>query len=336
MDFGQTLARRWSALRVPVAGRLIQRYALHAGGSVKGLQIWFVLATVPALVVSLLASFDSDGGSALALSSALLLTGIGTSFVWHFVFAVMRPRKLDSGWFMHGWLFCLLLPLNTSPLLVILGASFGVVIGALIVGGTGRYVVSPALLGAVFLMLSYPAAFTEAGAQSTWQQLLASGSQVPEGWTTTFLLQNGIGVGTASAAACAVGVLILYAVGAASLRIVAGALVGAALAAELFAVGYGDGVSALPTHWHWIVGYFPFCLAFIATDPSPAAATRAGRWFYGALFGVLVVTLRVLNPEHPEATLAACLLASLFSPLIDQCCVRFALKRWRLRKAHGR
>jgi Na+-transporting NADH:ubiquinone oxidoreductase subunit B len=236
---------------------------------------------------------------------------------------------------MHGWLFCLLLPVHTSPLLVVLGASFGVVIGALIVGGTGRYIVSPALLGAIFLMLGYPATFTDAATQSTWQQLAATGSPLPQDWTAVFLLQSGPAIGTASAAACAVGVLVLYAVGATSLRIVAGALVGSAFTVALFAIGHGDGVASLPAHWHWIVGYFPFCLAFIATDLSPAAATRAGRWIYGGLFGALVVTLRVLNPEHPEATLAACLLATLFSPLIDQCCVRIALTRWRSGKTHG-
>lgn len=336
MNLRQALVQRWSTFRVPVVGKPGQRYALHTVSSVMSLQFWFVIATVPALAVFLLRSFESQGGSGLASVAGLLLIGIGTSFVWHFVFALIRSKEIDSAWLMHGWLFCLLLPLNTSPLLVVLGVSFGVVIGSLIVGGTGRYVVSPALLGAIFLMLSYPATFTEAAALSTWQQLVVTGSQLSEGWIATFLVQDGVGIGTASAAACAVGALLLYAVGAASLRIVAGALVGAALAAELSAFAYGGGVAALPAHWHWILGYFPFCLAFIATDPSPAAATRAGRWIYGALFGALVVTLRVLNPEHPEATLAACLLASLFSPLIDQCCVRFALMRWRLRKAHGR
>lgn len=322
-------------MRANLRQALAQPYVLHAGNSITRLQIWFVLASVPALAVSLISSFDSAGDSVLVSAATILLAGIGTSFVWHILFAFLRSRYLDSGWLMHGWLFCLLLPLHTSPLLVILGASFGVVVGALIVGGTGRYVVSPALLGAMFLMLSYPETFTEAAAGSTWQVSVATGLPLPEGWTAVFLLQSGPAIGTTSAAACAVGVLMLYAVGATSLRIVAGALVGSAFTVALFAIGHGDGVASLPAHWHWIVGYFPFCLAFIATDLSPAAATRAGRWIYGGLFGALVVTLRVLNPEHPEATLAACLLATLFSPLIDQCCVRIALTRWRSGKAHG-
>ena len=39
---------------------------------------------------------------------------------------------------------------------VALGMSFGMVVGKLIYGGSGRYLVNPALLGLTFLAFSYP------------------------------------------------------------------------------------------------------------------------------------------------------------------------------------
>jgi len=115
-------------------------------------------------------------------------------------------------------------------------------------------------------------------------------------------------------------------------------LLGAAIASYLINVTGSDAapVSTLPAHWHWISGSFAFCIVFVATDPTAAAATRPGRWLFGGAVGVLTVTLRVFNPEHPEGTFAACLLASLFAPLIDHICVHVQLwRQQRLRESYA-
>ena len=56
---------------------------------------------------------------------------------------------------------------------------------------------------------------------------------------------------------------------------------------------------------------------FVLTDASTLPLTRAGRWIHGLLFGALVVAIRVLDPTHPDGSLFAVLLATLFVPLID-------------------
>jgi Na+-transporting NADH:ubiquinone oxidoreductase subunit NqrB len=74
---------------------------------------------------------------------------------------------------------------------------------------------------------------------------------------------------------------------------------------------------SLPWHWQLALGNFAFALAFIATDPTTRAATNGGSWAYGAAFGVLTVTLRIADPDHPEGSWSALLLAMLFVPLFD-------------------
>ena len=63
---------------------------------------------------------------------------------------------MDEGLLAITWLFCLLLPATVPLYQVALGMTFGIVVGKLIYGGSGRYLVSPALLGVAFLVFSYP------------------------------------------------------------------------------------------------------------------------------------------------------------------------------------
>jgi Na+-transporting NADH:ubiquinone oxidoreductase subunit B len=74
----------------------------------------------------------------------------------------------------------------------------------------------------------------------------------------------------------------------------------------------------LPWQWHLALGSFAFALAFIATDPTTQPRTSAGRCAFGMLFGAMTVVLRTGNPEHPEATMFALLLASLCIPALDR------------------
>lgn len=290
---------------------------------------WFVIATLPVLAATLLVQAEMGQAGAFAVSwLALAVVVLAASLAWHLAFAIARGRSLDSGWLMHGWLFCLLAPADLSLPLATVGISFGVVMGSLIFGGTGRYLVSPALLGIVFVSLSYPAPFDAALANSGWGQLVATQLQQPTNWGRFALLQTTPTIAEVSAMACLFGALLLYWVGVSSLRIVIGALLGASMAAYVVNIAGPDiALSALPPFGHWISGSFAFCVAFIATDPTAAATTRPGRWLYGGLVGVLTVALRVFNPEHPEGTYSACLLASLFAPLIDHVCLRLQLRR---------
>ena len=312
---------------------LIERRRAGAGK----LPYYYVVATLPAVVTAVLMQ-SADTRTAFILGTATLaVTALATSFAWHKLFAELRGRELDSGWLMHGWLFYLLIPTSLPLTHVALGVSIGVVIGSLVFGGTGRYLVSPALLGVIVLSISYPDAFSHAETALFWNQLKTVGLEgLTDKWSL-LLFQESATLSGVSIAACGLGAAILYRSGAVSLRIVGGALAGSWLVALLFDLlgGTWHGLAYFPIYWHWLSAPFCFAVVFIATDPTAAPISPLGRWIYGGLIGALVVILRVTNPEHPEATLPACLLASLFAPLIDHCCLNAGLRRQNTENPHA-
>ena len=55
--------------------------------------------------------------------------------------------------------------------------------------------------------------------------------------------------------------------------------------------------------------------------------TNTGKWWYGALIGVMCVLIRVVNPAFPEGMMLAILFANLFAALIDWTVVRANVRR---------
>jgi Na+-transporting NADH:ubiquinone oxidoreductase subunit B len=240
------------------------------------------------------------------------------SLAWASIFAKARRQALDPGWFLAAWLFTALLPAAIPLPFVVIGLSFGLVFGCHVFGGTGRYIVNPALLGTVFLIFSYPEA-TNSGwvpglaVPTTWSiaategidALTASGT----GWFDVVIGREIAAIGVPAAGACLAGALFLILSRLASWRIVIGSILGI--------VFVGIWFESLPWQWQPMLGTFAFALAFVVTDPTTMPVSRLGCWMLGLLFGGITIVIRMFNPEHPEGTLFALLLASLLTPLID-------------------
>lgn len=237
----------------------------------------------------------------------LLLVASLVSLFWAALFARTRNRPVDPGWPLICWLYVLLLPADVSPLLAALGMSFAAVIGLHIFGGTGRYIASPAALGALFIQFSYPGAGQLSGAAS---------------WVAVAAAEPGMS-GMPLATACLLGALLLARTGVVSLRSILGGVLGVALAGSIAGLCGDSPIAELGWRSHLVLGMLPLCLAFVLTDATTSALTRAGRWIHGMLFGALAVTIRVLDPTHPDGSLFAVLLATLLVPLIDH----FVLRR---------
>jgi Na+-transporting NADH:ubiquinone oxidoreductase subunit B len=84
---------------------------------------------------------------------------------------------------------------------------------------------------------------------------------------------------------------------------------------------------AMPWHWHLVLGGFAYGMIFMATDPVSASMTNPGKWIFGALIGVMVVLIRVVNPAFPEGMMLAILFANLCAPLIDHFVIAANVKR---------
>jgi len=79
--------------------------------------------------------------------------------------------------------------------------------------------------------------------------------------------------------------------------------------------------------WHFVIGGLAFGMVFMATDPVSASMTDTGRFWYGALIGLMTVLIRVVNPAFPEGIMLAILFANIFAPLIDWFVVQANVKR---------
>ena len=262
--------------------------------------------------------------------------------VWEVVFAVRRGHEVNEGFFVTSILFSLTLPASIPLWQVALGISFGVIIGKEIFGGTGKNFLNPALTGRAFLFFAYPA---EISGDAVWTAVDGFSGATPLGvaalegmagiaatglsWTEAFIGGIQGSVGETSTLACAIGGLILLLTKTASWRIVAGVMIGMVATAEFFnAIGSATNpMFAMPWHWHLVLGGFAFGMFYMATDPVSAAMTNLGKWWFGALVGVMCVLIRVVNPAFPEGMMLAILFANLFAPLIDYAVVRANVKR---------
>lgn len=282
----------------------------------------------------------------LVYGAAYFLPVYAVTFVvggfWEVLFASVRGHEVNEGFFVTSILFALICPPDLPLWQVALGISFGVVIGKEIFGGTGKNFLNPALTGRAFLYFAYPA---EISGDAVWTavdgfsgatslSLAASGGAdaIIAGnitWLDAFFGTVQGSMGETSTLAILIGGAVLLATRIASLRIVLGVFFGmVAMSTLLNMVGSDTNpMFGLPFYWHFVIGGFAFGMIFMATDPVSASMTNTGKWFYGALIGVMTVLIRVVNPAFPEGIMLAILFANLFAPYIDHLVVQANIKR---------
>jgi Na+-transporting NADH:ubiquinone oxidoreductase subunit B len=282
---------------------------------------------------------------ALYVLPVYIVTLIAGGF-WEVLFALVRNHEINEGFFVTSLLFALTLPATIPLWQVAIGISFGVVIGKEVFGGTGKNFLNPALVGRAFLFFAYP---SHMSGNAVWVPVdgfsgatalyLAKEGGVPAildagtTWTDAFLGNLMGSMGETSALACLVGAAILIFTRVASWRIMAGVMLGMIGASLLFnAIGsQTNAMFAMPWYWHLVLGGYAFGMVFMATDPVSAAMTDVGRWIYGAVIGVMVTLIRVLNPGFPEGMMLAILFGNVFAPLIDWFVMQTNIRR-RLRR----
>ncbi|PAT35273.1 NADH:ubiquinone reductase (Na(+)-transporting) subunit B [Vandammella animalimorsus] len=261
---------------------------------------------------------------------------------WEVLFASIRRHEVNEGFFVTSVLFALTLPPTIPLWQVALGISFGVVLGKEVFGGTGKNFINPALAGRAFLFFAYPAALSGdavwnavdgyAGATALSQAASGGVAALAQGglsWWDAFLGFMPGSVGETSTLAILIGGGALMLMRIAAWRIVAGVMIGmVGFSLLLNLIGSeSNPMFALPWHWHLVLGGYAFGMMFMATDPVSASMTNTGKWIFGALIGVMVVMIRVINPAFPEGMMLAILFGNLFAPLIDHFVIRANIKR---------
>ncbi|WMS86502.1 NADH:ubiquinone reductase (Na(+)-transporting) subunit B [Pleionea litopenaei] len=259
---------------------------------------------------------------------------------WEVLFASIRKHEINEGFFVTSVLFALTLPPDVPLWQVALGISFGVVVAKEIFGGTGKNFLNPALAGRAFLFFAYPADMT---GSTIWTAVDAYSGATPlaqaavgqldyafndSWWNAFYGLIPGTFGGVSTLMILIGGLALLY-FRIASWRIVLGVLLGMIGTSLLLnAVGSeSNAMFAMPWYWHLVTGGFAFGMMFMATDPVSASLTNTGKYYYGALIGVMTVLIRVVNSAYPEGIMLAILFANLFAPFIDHFVVQSNIAR---------
>ncbi|WP_261844662.1 NADH:ubiquinone reductase (Na(+)-transporting) subunit B [Aliamphritea ceti] len=261
---------------------------------------------------------------------------------WEVLFAMKRGHEVNEGFFVTSILFSLILPATIPLWQVALGISFGVVIGKEVFGGTGKNFLNPALTGRAFLFFAYPA---QMSGDAIWTAVDGFSGATPLGlaalggvdaimaqgvsWMDAFLGFIPGSVGETSTLAILIGGAVILFARIAAWRIVAGVFLGMVATSSLLNVIGSDSnpMFAMPFYWHFVLGGFAFGMMFMATDPVSSSMTNVGKWYFGALVGIMVVLIRVVNPAFPEGMMLAILFANLFAPLIDNFVMQANIKR---------
>ncbi len=261
--------------------------------------------------------------------------------IWEVLFAAVRNHEVNEGFLVTSWLFALILPPTIPLWQVALGVSFGIVVGKEIFGGTGKNLLNPALVGRAFLFFAYPGQISGnvwvpvdgySGATALGMAAQGGVPGLSDGgitWMQAFIGTIPGSIGETSALACLLGAVFLIYTRIASWRIMLGVILGLFVMTALLNLIGSDAnpMSAVPWHWHLVLGSVAFGLVFMATDPVSAAMTNTGKWIYGALIGVMVVLIRVVNPAYPEGVMLAILFGNVFAPTIDWFVMRANVRR---------
>lgn len=234
-----------------------------------------------------------------------------------------------------GIFLALVLPINTSLLILVIGSIFASVIGKLVYGGFGHNIFNPALVGRIFVIASYGAVIMESGGyynayesvdavskatpltNLTTLKYVGSYSQIvlPYGGMMNLLIGKMPGaLGEVSKILIIVSFLYLVFNKVLKWRITVSYVSTVFLLSMI--IGFINGCGLWYPVFHILVGGLLFGAVFMATDPVTSPIANSSCILYGICLGILTIFFRFLTP-YPEGVLSSILFMNLFVPIFN-------------------
>lgn len=304
----------------------------HSKDSVRRNMYYVLLALLPAFLVSL-CSFGLG---------ALLVTLVSVASCLLFEWSIQRfllkrdpDSVMDGSAILTGVLLAFNLPSSIPLWMVILGALFAIGVGKMCFGGLGNNPLNPALLGRVFLLISFPVQMTSWPLPGQWTALsdAATGatplavmkasiyhssnmslSDLPSLGDTLLGLNLGGSLGEISALALILGGLWLLIKKVITWHIPVSILLTVAV---ISTVAYLIDPLTYPSpEYHLLTGGLMLGAFFMATDYVTSPMCAKGQVIYGVLIGSLTMVIRLFG-AYPEGMSFAILIMNAFTPLIN-------------------
>ena len=305
---------------------------IHCGDTIERNMRWVIVALMPALI----ASFMYFGLGSLIVTATSVVSCL--FFEWFITRVFLkRPSTLaDGSAIITGILLAFNLPSNLPIYMIVVGALVAIGIGKMAFGGLGNNPFNPALVGRVFLLISFPAkmtswpvphqltAYADAVTGATPMNLIgqiaggntAAADQLPA-LKDLFLGNIGGCLGEVSALALLIGLLILL-----WRRVITWHI-----PVTIFAtVAVLTGIMWLINPMLYVNPLYHLCSGglmlgaiFMATDYVTSPMTPKGMVWYGIGIGFLTVVIRYFG-SYPEGMSFAILIMNAVTPLINNWC----------------
>lgn len=308
---------------------------IHGNDSIEKNMYGVLIALIPTFIFSIV--FFGLG------AILVTLTSVAACLVFEYViqkyFLKQRPTIWDGSAIITGVLLAFNLPASLPLWIVVIGALVAIGIGKMSFGGLGNNIFNPALVGRVFLLISFPVqmttwptpngfatadAVTGATPLALVKEAVKNGQSVEDilassGFSTGNLILGNIGGSLGEVAA--IGLLLGFA------YMLIRKIISWHIPIAIFAtVIIFSGILNLadPTQFagpvfHLFTGGMMLGAIFMATDYVTSPMTHKGMLIYGVGIGLLTVIIRIFG-AYPEGMSFAILIMNGFTPLINRYC----------------
>lgn len=301
---------------------------VHGGDSVQRNMYGVCIALVPALLASL---WFFGLGAAIVLATSVLACVLFEWAIAKFLLKSHRCTICDGSAVLTGLLLGFNLPSNLPLWIIIIGALVAIGVGKMTFGGLGCNPFNPALVGRVFLLISFPVQMTswpvpgqltelgtDAVTGATPLAELAAGNLDAIPSATDLLLGNtGGSLGEVSALCLLLGLAFMLWRKIITWHIPVSIL---GTVAVFTAILWGvDSTQFANPLFHLLTGGMMLGACYMATDYVTSPMTHKGQIIYGICIGLLTVVIRLWG-AYPEGMSFAILIMNAFTPLINNYC----------------
>ena len=306
---------------------------IHGRDSVQRNMYGVCIALIPALLTSL---YFFGVGAAVVLATSVAAC---VFFEWAITKYILRSNRLtvtDGSAVLTGLLLGFNLPSNLPVWIIIIGALVAIGVGKMTFGGLGCNPFNPALVGRVFLLVSFPVqmttwpvpgqlssyldAETAATPLALMKEAVKSGDasvldRLPDS-IDLLVGQTGGCLGEVSALALLIGLAYMLARRIVTWHIPVSILLTVFVLSGLHHLDNPMYASPVPV---LLTGGLMLGAIFMATDYVTSPMTPKGQLIYGVAIGFLTVVIRTFG-AYPEGMSFAILIMNAFTPLINTYC----------------
>ena len=277
-----------------------------------------------------------------------LLVGVSVSvaIIAEYIVEKRRGKKVSEAVLITSMLYGMSLPPATPVWIAIVGILFGVLVGKELFGGFGRNIFNPAIVGRLFIYITFPTRLGSAWltpgnfgalAQSGGVDAITAatplaligvdnGAAIPDlmgrifGGSFSVPVNMLLGFRAGSLGESAIVLIVLAGLyliftKTAQWRLIVSTLGAAVILISAF---YFSGLTtAFRPDIALMSGSLLYVTVFMCTDPVTAPNKPASQWVYGALIGSVAVIIRSFS-GFPEGTSFAVMMGNVFSSLLDE------------------